>query len=173
MSTDTTDVLANGTEPISSTGASRRQTGKAVPQDADAGNELCFEEIGKECANVTTDTTEQCMKFDLNSNYAGQCDTAIDSKDSNSILGQIRTTVCQAHAQLLMRQKLKQYIGLVGQAEHGEQPTKVEDLQGFGDMVYFQVEDILKKFQGLKDLEKNIWKVVSELEAFPKTTKVS
>ena len=55
-----------------------------MPQDADAGNELCFEEIGKECANVTTDTTEQCMKFDLNSNYAGQCDTAIDSKDSNS-----------------------------------------------------------------------------------------
>ena len=60
--------------------------------------------------------------------------------------------MCQA--QLLMRQKLKQYIGLVGQAEHGEQPTKVEDLQGFGDMVYFQVEDILKKFQGLKDLRK-------------------
>ena len=81
--------------------------------------------------------------------------------------------MCQA--QLLMRQKLKQYIGLVGQAEHGggEQPTKVEDLQGFWDMVYFQVEDILKKFQGLEDLEKNIWKVVSELEAFPKTTKIS
>ena len=89
-----------------------------------------------------------------------------------AVLGQIRTTVCQA--QLLMRQKLKQYIGLVGQAEHGggEQPTKVEDLQGFWDMVYFQVEDILKKFQGLEDLEKNNWKAVSELQSFPKKGKV-
>ena len=90
-----------------------------------------------------------------------------------AVLGQIRTTVCQA--QLLMRQKLKQFIGLVGQAEHGggEQPTKVEDLQGFWDMVYFQVEDILKKFQGLEDLEKNNWKMEQALEPAAKKRKVS
>ena len=89
-----------------------------------------------------------------------------------AVLGQIRTTVCQA--QLLMRQKLKQYIGLVGQAEHGggEQPTKVEDLQGFWDMVYFQVEEMMKKFQELEDLEKNNWKDVSDLQSFPKKGKV-
>ena len=40
--------------------------------------------LAKNVPNVTTDTTEQCLKVDLNSNYAGQCDTAIDSKDSNS-----------------------------------------------------------------------------------------
>ena len=40
--------------------------------------------LAKNVPNVTTDTTEQCMKVDLNSNYAGQCDTAIESKDSNS-----------------------------------------------------------------------------------------
>ncbi|KAL5474401.1 hypothetical protein EMCRGX_G026343 [Ephydatia muelleri] len=96
---------------------------------------------------------------------------SIPEERQEEVLGQIRTTVCQA--QLLMRQKLKQYIGLVGQAEHGggEQPTKVEDLQGFWDMVYFQVEDILKKFQGLEDLEKNNWKAVSELQSFPKKGK--
>ena len=74
-----------------------------------------------------------------------------------------------------MRQKLKQYIGLVGQAEHGggEQPTKVEDLQGFWDMVYFQVEDILKKFQGLESLEKNNWQAEQDLEPVAKKRKVS
>ena len=81
--------------------------------------------------------------------------------------------MCQA--QLLMKQKLKQYIQLVGQAEHGggEQPTKVEDLQGFWDMVYFQVEDILKKFQGLESLEKNNWQAELESKVSSKKGKVS
>ena len=72
----------------------------------------------------------------------------LDSVLSCVVMGQIRTTtVCQA--QLFMGQKLKQYIGLVGETEHGGvQPTKVEDL-GFWD---FQVEDVVKE---LEDLNKN------------------
>lgn len=95
----------------------------------------------------------------------------IPEDQQEEVLGQIRTTVCQA--QLLMRQKLKQYIGLVEQAEHGggEQPTKPEDLQGFWDMVYFQVEDISKKFQGLDNLEKNNWQVEQTQEPATKRRK--
>ena len=46
-----------------------------------------------------------------------------------TVLGQLRTTVCQAR--LLMRQKLKQYLGLVDTAEtqSGERKTTAEDLQ--------------------------------------------
>ena len=47
----------------------------------------------------------------------------------HAVLGDIRTACCQAR--LLMRQKLKQYIGLVDMAEdstEGKKPTS-EDLQ--------------------------------------------
>ena len=59
-------------------------------QGADVGNELCVEEIGKECANVTTDTTEQRVGDDVKSSCAGRCnhkqndDSAIDNKDSTN-----------------------------------------------------------------------------------------
>lgn len=45
------------------------------------------------------------------------------------VLGQIRTTSCQGR--LLMRKKLKQYIGLVDMAESnsGERKTTHQDLQ--------------------------------------------
>ena len=48
---------------------------------------------------------------------------------TRAVLGQLRTTVCQA--QLLMRQKLKQYLGLVeGAAKEQEgRTTTAEDLQ--------------------------------------------
>ena len=60
---------------------------KAVPQGADAGNEIRVEDIDKECVNVTTDTTVQRVGDDLESSCAGKCDnaqnddSAVDSKD--------------------------------------------------------------------------------------------
>ncbi len=71
-------------------------------------------------------------------------------------MGQVRTTIGQGR--LLMRQKLKQYLGLVEEAESQKDPrTTAEDLQGFWDMVYFQVEDMLAKFKHLEELEGNSW----------------
>ena len=68
-----------------------------------------------------------------------------------------------------MRKKLKQYIGLVQTAEDqsGERVTTSEDLQGFWDMVYFQVEDVDRKFEAVKELEKNGWKL--QVEQKPRT----
>ena len=56
-----------------------------------------------------------------------------------SVHGQIRTTVGQA--QLLMDQRFKQFRGLVDDCEfnRGEKVTTCTDLQGFWDMIYFQV----------------------------------
>jgi len=53
--------------------------------------------------------------------------------------GQIRTTVGQA--QLLMKQRFKQFSGLIDNCEFGtgEKATLCTDLQGFWDMIYFQV----------------------------------
>ena len=51
-------------------------------QGADVGNELCVEEIGKECANVTTDTTEQRVGDDVKSSCAGRCDHTQNDRNS-------------------------------------------------------------------------------------------
>lgn len=45
--------------------------------------------------------------------------------------------------------------------------TRDEDLAGFWDMVYLQVEDINKMFEKLSELRKNNW--VSEIKPIVKT----
>ncbi|KAK6178762.1 hypothetical protein SNE40_011274 [Patella caerulea] len=82
-------------------------------------------------------------------------------KDNNNLSeeveGSIRTVVGQG--QLLMDQRFKQFLGLVDNCEfkRGEKETTVEDLQGFWDMIYFQVEDVHKKFEALVKRKDNNW----------------
>ena len=56
-----------------------------------------------------------------------------------SVSGQVRATI--GKAQLLMTQRFKQFSGLVDNCEFGTglKPTTCDDLQGFWDMIYFQV----------------------------------
>ncbi|KAI8498479.1 phosphoprotein phosphatase [Branchiostoma belcheri] len=76
---------------------------------------------------------------------------------TEEVQGQIRTTIGQA--QLLMDQRFKQFSGLVDNCEFntGEKETTCTDLQGFWDMVYFQVEDVDKKFDDLENLKGRNW----------------
>ncbi|KAK5905711.1 hypothetical protein CgunFtcFv8_001641 [Champsocephalus gunnari] len=69
----------------------------------------------------------------------------------------IRTVVGQAR--LLMKQRFKQFGGLVDDCDlsRGEKITTCTDLQGFWDMVYYQVEDVFKKFEALKVAESQSW----------------
>uniref|UniRef100_A0A8C6M6W7 Discs, large (Drosophila) homolog-associated protein 5 n=1 Tax=Nothobranchius furzeri TaxID=105023 RepID=A0A8C6M6W7_NOTFU len=69
----------------------------------------------------------------------------------------MRTAVGQAR--LLMKERFKQFGGLVDDCElgRGEKVTTCMDLQGFWDMVFFQVEDVNKKFDALKELEGRGW----------------
>uniref|UniRef100_A0A8C6TMY3 Discs, large (Drosophila) homolog-associated protein 5 n=1 Tax=Neogobius melanostomus TaxID=47308 RepID=A0A8C6TMY3_9GOBI len=69
----------------------------------------------------------------------------------------MRTAVGQAR--LLMKERFKQFSGLVDDCEfsRGEKMTTCTDLQGFWDMVYFQVEDVVKKFDALKAAEACGW----------------
>lgn len=69
----------------------------------------------------------------------------------------MRTAVGQAR--LLMKERFKQFGGLVDDCElgRGEKITTCCDLQGFWDMVYFQVEDVNRKFDALKEAESRGW----------------
>ena len=64
-----------------------------------------------------------------------------------SVIDQIRTTVCQA--ELLMKKKIKQYLGLVNNAETDRDNTTAEDLQVFEKLV---------------ELEQNNWKQHQRME---------
>ncbi|KAI4880505.1 hypothetical protein NFI96_012346 [Prochilodus magdalenae] len=69
----------------------------------------------------------------------------------------MRTAVGQAR--LLMKERFGQFNGLVDDCDlgRGEKITTCSDLQGFWDMVYFQVEDVNKKFNALKEAEARGW----------------
>ncbi|XP_052427234.1 disks large-associated protein 5-like isoform X6 [Carassius gibelio] len=71
---------------------------------------------------------------------------------------QMRTAVGQAR--LLMKERFGQFNRLVDDCDlgRGEKITTCTDLQGFWDMVYFQVEDVNKKFNALKEAEAREWK---------------
>ncbi|XP_058872068.1 disks large-associated protein 5-like isoform X2 [Acipenser ruthenus] len=76
----------------------------------------------------------------------------------------MRTTVGQAR--LLMAERFKQFAGLVDDCEfkRGEKETTCTDLEGFWDMVYFQVEDVNKKFTNLTELQESGWQQISHFQ---------
>ena len=82
---------------------------------------------------------------------------SIDCNDKEQVHGEIRTVVGQAH--LVMNERLKQFEGLVEDCESGlsEKPVTCDDLLGFWEMINFQVQDVLKKFQSLAFRKENNW----------------
>ncbi|XP_072523853.1 disks large-associated protein 5 isoform X2 [Salminus brasiliensis] len=80
-----------------------------------------------------------------------------DSSIPEEMRDRMRTAVGQAR--LLMKERFGQFSGLVDDCDlgRGEKITTCTDLQGFWDMVYFQVEDVNKKFSALKEAEARGW----------------
>ncbi|NWU82692.1 DLGP5 protein, partial [Onychorhynchus coronatus] len=101
--------------------------------------------------NVLRTETErllsQCLQWDGNL----ELDIPEDAKDL------IHTTIGQTR--LLMEERFKQFEGLVDNCEfkQGEKETRCTDLDGFWDMINFQIEDVNKKFDNLKKLQDNEW----------------
>ncbi|XP_037359285.1 disks large-associated protein 5 isoform X2 [Talpa occidentalis] len=125
--------------------------------------------------NVLQSETEKLTSYCLEWDQKLQLDIPDDAKDL------IRTAVGQTR--LLMKERFKQFEGLVDNCEYkrGEKETTCADLDGFWDMVNFQVEDINQKFSNLTKLEESGWqntdntskkvfrkKVVSSIVSKPK-----
>ncbi|XP_042879395.1 disks large-associated protein 5-like [Penaeus japonicus] len=74
------------------------------------------------------------------------------------ILGDIMVAVGQA--ELLMKERFSQFSGLIDDCEfsRGEKTITCQDLQGFWDIVNFQIQDIIQKFGKLSELKSNSWK---------------
>ncbi|KFQ69561.1 Disks large-associated protein 5, partial [Phaethon lepturus] len=101
--------------------------------------------------NILRSETERLMSQCLQWDGKFELDIPEDAKDL------IRTTVGQTR--LLIAERFKQFEGLVDNCEfkRGEKETTCTDLDGFWDMVNFQVEDVNKKFDNLKRLQDNDW----------------
>merc|ERR1719300_2112780 len=91
---------------------------------------------------------------------------------SDEIQGEIRSVIGQGR--LVMAERFHQFSGLVDNCEfkRGEKETTCMDLMGFWEMIYFQVEDVDKKFDKLKEIESNKWKEVQPKPVQPVKKKV-
>ncbi|NWR97043.1 DLGP5 protein, partial [Motacilla alba] len=92
----------------------------------------------------------QCLQWEGNL----ELDIPEDAKDL------IRSTVGQTR--LLIGERFKQFEGLVDNCEfkRGEKETTCTDLDGFWDMINFQIEDVNKKFDNLVKLQDNEWQAL-------------
>ncbi|KAM6074869.1 disks large-associated protein 5 [Chlamydotis macqueenii] len=101
--------------------------------------------------NTLRSETEKLMSQCLQWDGKLELDIPEDAKDL------IRTTTGQTR--LLIAERFKQFEGLVDNCEfkRGEKETTCTDLDGFWDMVNFQIEDVNKKFDNLKKLQDNEW----------------
>uniref|UniRef100_A0A8C6VMW9 DLG associated protein 5 n=1 Tax=Naja naja TaxID=35670 RepID=A0A8C6VMW9_NAJNA len=108
--------------------------------------------------NILQSERERLTSFCLEWDKTVEIDIPEEAKDL------VRTTIGQTR--LLMAERFKQFEGLIDNCEfrRGEKETTYTDLDGFWDMVNFQVEDINKKFENLKKLEVNGWQMVDDAQ---------
>ncbi|KAM6181636.1 disks large-associated protein 5 [Erethizon dorsatum] len=101
--------------------------------------------------NILQSETEKLTSHCLDWDRKLELDIPDDAKEL------IRTAVGQTR--LLMKERFKQFEGLVDDCEYkrGEKETTCTDLDGFWDMVSFQIEDVNKKFINLMKLEESGW----------------
>ncbi|XP_053140020.1 disks large-associated protein 5 isoform X2 [Hemicordylus capensis] len=109
--------------------------------------------------NILQSETERLTSHCLEWDGTAEMDIPEDAKDL------VRTTVGQTR--LLISERFKQFEGLVDNCEfrRGEKETTCGDLDGFWDMVNFQVQDVNKKFENLRKLQENGWQIAADVLA--------
>lgn len=83
-----------------------------------------------------------------------------DDPNFELVKGEVRSVVGQGR--LIMKERFHQFSGLVDNCEfrRGEKKTTSEDLRGFWEMIFIQVEDVDRKFLNLSAVEANGWNEV-------------
>lgn len=73
------------------------------------------------------------------------------------VIGRIRLAIGQSN--LFINERFRQFNGLIEdcEAKRGEKAILEEDLAGFWDMIYYQVEDLKKKYADLEELQRSGW----------------
>ena len=86
--------------------------------------------------------------------------TIPEDPDSELVKGELRSVVGQGR--LVIKERFHQFSGLVDNCEfnRGEKKTTHDDLRGFWEMIFIQVEDVDRKFSNLSKVEANGWKEV-------------
>lgn len=76
---------------------------------------------------------------------------------SSAVIGRIRLAIGQSN--LFINERFRQFRGLIEdcEAKRGEKAILVEDLAGFWDMIYYQVEDLKRKYADLERAQLNGW----------------
>lgn len=93
--------------------------------------------------------------------------TVLPSID-DELIGLVRATTGQGR--MLLEQRFVQFNKLIDDAENktSEKPICDNDLQGFWEMIGFQVNDMKEKFQVLEQAEGNEWKLPEKTKDPPK-----
>uniref|UniRef100_H2ZDL1 Uncharacterized protein n=1 Tax=Ciona savignyi TaxID=51511 RepID=H2ZDL1_CIOSA len=140
---------------------------KVIPDQSDISSEvestIYFRKL---ILKETKRLNEFIEKWDkLSSNNLTQC--PLDIRD------EIRTVI--GKTRLVISERFTQFAKLVDRADgksgssNDNRPVLLSDLRGFWDMIYFQVEDVVAKFNALQRISENGWKV-SEPEPTLKIT---
>jgi len=101
-------------------------------------------------AGETVRLTEVCDKWEKKLELNKEIISDVTEGEMRSVIGQGR---------LVMAERFVQFGGLVDNCEfeQGEKKTTCMDLKGFWEMIYFQVEDVDRKFRELEKIEANDW----------------
>uniref|UniRef100_A0A1A9WI94 Uncharacterized protein n=1 Tax=Glossina brevipalpis TaxID=37001 RepID=A0A1A9WI94_9MUSC len=89
-----------------------------------------------------------------------------NSEVSEDVMGLLRSA--SGKARLLVSQKMKQFEGLchknLKNSSDDKFPTTLDDLQGFWDMVYLQIDHVDSLFHEIEQLKQNGWKKPKDLK---------
>ena len=83
-----------------------------------------------------------------------------DRENKEELKGRIFAAIGQGRLIMNPKGRLEQFHTLIDSSEfkRGEKETKLEDLQGFWDMIDYQIQNIYKEFAALTELENKIGK---------------
>ncbi|XP_076821434.1 uncharacterized protein LOC143468242 [Clavelina lepadiformis] len=119
-----------------------------LPETNDDGINCFRSLVARETSRLSLSVTKWDSVLQEN-----QCPTEV-SDEIRSVIGQTR---------LVIAERFNQFVKLIDQAEGKStmalenRPVLNSDLQGFWDMIYFQVEDVSSKFELLKKRKENGW----------------